>query len=269
MFLDPDFGTQIMKVADRSQVNKGRSMRQDYSKVNPFNANSTLAVLRLIGDGSWWLYDVATWKPLHELSIAQGEPEIRWSPTDPDTFYYVEKNTLFAYHPSTNTYTIVHQFIQCKNSYYSITDKNEGNLSLDGNRIAFYCAKSSKAASTIIVYDIPTNTIIYEGISPQSFGNMDWVSISPSGKYFVIMIDRPVNTLVYDATTGVLVQSIQNIGHADMGYDGSGAEVIVIDGADDPNPQHCEGHTGGCRWIIKYDLVTGVRTNILPMEWDQ
>ena len=272
-FIDPDFGTQITKVTHPSQVNNiGTAVRQDYAKAEPFNANNTYAIFRVIGDGSWWLYETATWNPIRSIDISQGEPELRWSPTDPDTVYYVDREYFGAYHPSTNTFQTIHQFTQCNyspgNNYYALTGQDESNLSTDGTRIAWLCRKSG-GVNSVITYDIPNDRILYEGTLPVALADMDWVSISPSGKYFVIMTDSQW-TRVYDAATGVFQRVLQNFGHADMGWDASGNEVIVVDGADDPTPHTCSFDTGdGCRWIVKYNLATGARTDVFPIRWEQ
>jgi hypothetical protein len=181
-FIDPDFGTTIMKVASPSQIGVGSGVRQDYSKINPFNANNSYAILRAVGDGSWWLYYVNTWTPIRSLAIAQGEPELRWSPTDPNTVYYTDREMFGAYHPSTNTYQVLHTFTQCNyapgNNYFALTGMNEGNLSNDGRRIAWVCRKSS--GQSVIVYEIPTNQILYKSPLTVPFADIDWISISPS-----------------------------------------------------------------------------------------
>ena len=269
-FVDADFGTTVMKIADFTQVagmtgNIGRSVRQDYAKKNPFNANKTKAVFRVIAQGGWVLYDATTWTPIRWLNTVQGEPEIEWSPTDPDTLYFIDRIWFKAYHPSTDTYVTLHAFTQCNfnadatAAYFAITDNDEGNLSQDGKRVAWICQKSG--ANDVIVYDIPSNTVVYEGALPQPFSNIDWLSISPSGKYFVILSN---GIYTYDLTGALVGKETDNYGHADMGIDPNGDEVIVVDGSNDPHPYLDE------RWIIKYNLLNYTRTNLLALpSWSQ
>ena len=64
-------------------------VRHYYSKMNPFNADETRAIL-FSGDGGKHLYDTRSWKPIEDLRVASSDPEIQWHPSDPNLFYYLD-----------------------------------------------------------------------------------------------------------------------------------------------------------------------------------
>jgi hypothetical protein len=86
----------------------------------------------------------------------------------------------------------------------------------------------------IVVYDITTNIITKKLPLPPVLADFDWVSISPLGNYVVVDYatsdtGRYNGIEVYDRQLNFKWQKPLGAGHSDLGIDGSGNEVLVID----------------------------------------
>ena len=88
-YIDPIFKTKIIRISSPEQVNGVSRIRHYYSKSNPFNADESRAIM-YGSEGSIWLYDTSSWKPLNSLKIISSDPEIQWHPTDPNIFYFMD-----------------------------------------------------------------------------------------------------------------------------------------------------------------------------------
>ena len=95
-FVDPIFGTCIMRITDRSQDLPSSSTRtglkNEYSRVQSFNSDESL--LLLYGtNGEWMLYDVSSFKPVGELPLGV---EPRWDSEDPHVIYHIDETHLLG-----------------------------------------------------------------------------------------------------------------------------------------------------------------------------
>lgn len=106
----------------------------------------------------------------------------------------------------------------------------EGNISNDDRYAVLICTKGA-SSYTFMLYDIPNNAIIAtKDVTTTS--DLDWISVSPSGKY--IMANwRTYGTgqyngvELYDQNFNFIRQIYYEDQHGDMGYDGNGREIYV------------------------------------------
>ena len=83
-FRDPVFGTCIVRVTDRhadlSPDDTSAGLKNEYSRVQSFNADGSLILVRGI-EATWYVYSAGSLQPLGQLPI---DIDPRWSATDPN-----------------------------------------------------------------------------------------------------------------------------------------------------------------------------------------
>ena len=91
-FKDPAFGTKIIRI---TQAREGEVFKPAYSTMQAFNADESLLLLYRGGeDAGHVLLDGKTYEPIIELEIIPSDiEEVFWSHSDPDTFFYVSKQS--------------------------------------------------------------------------------------------------------------------------------------------------------------------------------
>src|SRR3990172_1645924 len=208
-YVDPVFKTTVTRITDPSQIGGNVSrVRHYYSKMNPFNADESRAIL-FTSDGGVWLYDARTWNPIKNLRIVSSDPEIQWHPSDPYIFYFLD-------------------FME-----------------------------NSPNVRAMFTYDV-LNDKVSKRISVTERMADDWISVSPSGKYVVIMGgDR---SRIYDIDMNHLRDLPEgSYGHADLCLKADRSDAMVFDGADlqlDHN-----------RNINMADLATGKISILTRIGW--
>jgi len=225
-YKDPVFGTNIQRITSPSQIGRVSRIRHYYSKSNPFNADESRAIMHG-SDGSIWLYDTTTWEPLDSLDVISSDPEIQWHPTDPDIFYHMDYvgNTsnvrgFYKYNIKTHKKKLLRDFPK----YYTARGRLEGNMDKNGRFYALIGKKDKIREG--FVYDIINDKVSKRIQVPSS----DWISVSPSGKYVVVMSDR---SLIYDIEMNLLHELPRGTyGHADLCIGSDGEDYLVFDGAD-------------------------------------
>ncbi len=230
-YVDPAFGTRVTRVTDPSQVPGLKRIRHYYSKANPFNADDTRAIL-FGSDGSTILYDTATWLPLGRLRLASSDPEIQWHPRDPNLFYYLdfmEKSpnvrAMFRYDIRDGSRTLLRDFRE----YDTARSRNEGNMDREGRFYAMVGWRAGRV-SEAFVYDLANDRIGARLPVSESMVD-DWISVSPTGRY-VVMMGRD-RSRVYDIGLRHLRDLPKgSFGHADICLLADGSEALVYDGAD-------------------------------------
>jgi hypothetical protein len=230
-YVDSVFKTTVTRITDPSQIGGNVSrVRHYYSKMNPFNADESRAIL-FSSDGGVWLYDARTWNPIRNLRIISGDPEIQWHPSDPYIFYFLDfmenspnVRAMFTYDTRNDKKTLLRDFKE----YDTARGKLEGNMDMGGRYYALIGKKGKNMEA--FVYDVLNNKVSNR-ISVTERMADDWISVSPSGKYAVIMGgDR---SRVYDINMNHLRDlPLGSFGHADLCLKADGSDAMVFDGAD-------------------------------------
>ena len=109
-FVDPTFGTCLIRVTDRerdpSADDDSRGMVNEYSRVQSFNADGSRLLVYSI-EGWWYLYDAQTLLAFAELPLGV---EPRWHAEDPALIYYLDEMRLMSYDVANETRAEVHDF---------------------------------------------------------------------------------------------------------------------------------------------------------------
>ncbi len=254
--VDPSFHTTITRItdADNDLGLPDKHMRINYARFDIANSDGSMILLLGNSGGGWHLYNGNTFEYIKALNpnyidTGHGDPEQRWDDTDPNVFYHRRGAILYKYTigaPDTNE--VVHNF---KNEYPTATYigvAEEGSPSRDCRYWAFF-VDSGYTRLAYIVYDMETDTIIGEWPNPPS---ANWISMSPSGER-VVVGSYPVKSYKRDFTGEVTVAT--GAGHADLGIDADGNDVIVY-----------FADSGGNNWLNVADIATGIETPLIYWE---
>ena len=247
-FRDPLFGTCIVRVTDRhtdiAPDDPSPGLKNEYSRVQSFNADGSLILLRSI-DAYWYLYDAATLQPLGLLPLYD---EPRWDAVNPHLIYYLDEVMLMAYDVSTGAQRTVHDFREDLpgHSPAAVWTRYEGGPSADARFWGFMAEDEEWIPTAFLVYDLETDQVTVRDVRglPGIEEDVDHVAMSPLGTYFLASFDRacdhdqlgsdphPCGLMVYqhDLTGGRSLLRV--IGHYDPALDAQGREVIIYQDID-------------------------------------
>jgi hypothetical protein len=256
---DPVFGTSVTRITDPVQLPGLTRIRHYYSKSDPFNADGTRAIM-FGSNGSAWLYDAHTWKPIKQLRVGGSDPEIQWHPTDPNQFYFMGRagnsrdvRGMYRYDIRSDSKTLLRDF----SDYDVASGRNEGNMDKAGRYYAL-AGERNKEPVEAFVYDV-VNDKVSRRIPVVRRMVSDWISVSPSGR-FVVMMGKD-RSRVYDIDMNHLRDLPEgSFGHGDICLLADGSEALVYDGAD-----HQLDHN---RNINIADLATGRVTIGVRIGWE-
>jgi hypothetical protein len=246
--VDPEFGTTLTRVSGDPgtpiPVVGGTwptVVYGNYPKDPAWTADGKLLVLKhmsgALGAGWSLVLDGSTYQPLFKLGApAGGGGEWRLHPTLPDVAVYLNPTTGAAGHWNIRT-NVTTQTVAGVSGYTNHElGPSEGNVSYSGRYLVGKAVRSSDSHVVARVLDLDggtTGPVIDLTAAGLGAAGLDWVSISAGGGYVVAQGDfRNVNDTrylrVWSATTGALVQAWDDyiLGHADLGIDAAGEEVI-------------------------------------------
>ena len=221
--------TYIMRISDADALGAGqRYYRHYYSKQQPWNSDGTRLILSIDSSRVYFLNGRTF---AYQLTATNVPEYPKWSNSNPDLMYGViccGAVTFVKYTPSTGTMQNLHTFSEFTDMYLGI---GEGNLS-DDDRYAPLIGVKNISDLTIVIYDTLNNAEVSRKSFPGAKGAMDWTSMSPSGQYVVVNIYDSVAGKsvydIYDKQMNFLRRlGVYGGGHADIGYDTAGNEVIV------------------------------------------
>jgi len=268
-YIDSAFGTKVTRLTD-AVADGAAGYVCYYSKLDPFNADESKILFYQHEIGWWWVYDLQdkTQTRIKQIFNPQTDPQPRWHPTDQNKIRFFYANELRELDIKNNLVTTLSSFP----GYEFVTNHDEGNLSIDGNIVAI-CGRNwpwFTGLSEFFTYNLATG-FVSSKITTTGH-NVDWVSMSPSGKYFVTMTegDQPQNTEppyqwfgldVYDANTMQIypLAYYKYTDHGDIGIE-NGKEFFVVDNAE-------SDYLDRLRHIEKYDFDTGAKTDLLGLDW--
>jgi hypothetical protein len=241
-FIDPTFGTCVVRVTDRdtdiSPDDDSAGLKNEYSRVQSFNADETLVLVRGI-ESTWYLYDASTLQLIKELEIG-GWIDPRWDATDPNILYYTPETSLMAYDVLTDGTWVIHDFLEEVGHYnpVAVWDRGEGSPSADGRYWAFMVEDQDWWTIALLTYDQVEDRVIATLELPRQENEPDSVTISPLGDFVFAQFEPcEVGLGSYELPCGAMVYTrdltdgwglVRNSGHGDLALDRDGNEVFVF-----------------------------------------
>jgi hypothetical protein len=266
-FLDPIFGTCIIRASDRnmdvSSDDPSPGLKNEYSRVQSFNSDGTLFLLYGT-EGTWYLYDSATLRPLQQISIGV---EPRWDSSAPNILYFIDETRLMTYDVSSEEQWILHDFMEDfpGQQLSAVWTRYEGSPSLDSHYWGLMAEDEDWLTFAYLIYDLKEDRIVALREIQKPL-EVDSVTISPLGNYFLAFLDEYCewNQLGDDTSPcGLMVynQDLENgrgllriVGHSDLALDSQGNEVLVYQDIDTDH-------------ISMLDLASGRITPLWPIDF--
>lgn len=270
-FTDLAFGTLIKRISDAratidttNSVRKLTSIEPEYATMSPWNCDQSFFLL--IHDSYFGLYSRAGvyLGPLPFEISASSEP--RWSRSNPALFYYHVDNQLRSYDITSKTVRALRSFAEYDSVIREkrISGKGEGDLSFDGDHIAL-CGDDR----FVFVYQISADTKLDElDTQGHPFDSLyitkNGVLISWGAKGLPVDLSKPsyCGIELFDYNMQFQYQVTNSNGHKDVCLDVDGSPVLVWTNSDEA------GADLACpNGVQKINLVTRVRTCLLPLDW--
>jgi len=245
--IDTLFNTRI------EMLDKSDTAISSYPKVQTWNSNMTLM---RIGNR---LYDAQTLEESlytknsdnpYATLCSRNSDYFRWSNNNSDRFFVLDSSNHLIQGQLNNNNSV-----DCTNVLESFSDyeivhigPHEGNIDENDRHLLLSAKKENDTTIYLILYDIPKHTRVWTKILPDDHwvydegwvpAVMDWISVSPSGRYIVINNRSKANYteglsrydinfenhafLKYNYNGSLYSEG----GHGDMGYDQNQNEVIV------------------------------------------
>jgi hypothetical protein len=185
--VEPVFGTPITRLTDVTAGEyEGPGIQNEYSRVDPENADATLAVLRG-NEGYWYLLDLATGE-LSSLDDAFAEcgqePEPRWDDERSEALYFVCGTELRILDVADGGSALVHDFAPDIPDAVYVRSRSEGSPSLDRRYWAFTADDEDGEALAILVYDAESDQVV--GALDDLPDAIDWVGMDASGAHVLV-----------------------------------------------------------------------------------
>jgi hypothetical protein len=269
-FVDPSFGTCLVRVTDRSRDplpdDRSPGMVNEYARVQSFNAGGS-HLLVYGTDGTWYLYDAQTLQPVRELML---EDEPRWDAADPHSLYYISETSLVRYDVTTGAEELVRDFYEDlpDQDVAMVWTHHEGSPSRDRRYWALMAENQDWVPTTFLVYDQQEDRVVVRDMRgvPGIEDDVDHVTMSPLGTYFLASFDQsclegrlgddghPCGLMVYDRDLAHGRSLLRIIGHYDPALTAEGREVIVYQDIDTDD-------------ISMLDLESGTVTPLWPIDF--
>jgi hypothetical protein len=285
-FVDPTFGRCLVRVTDTKHDlaagDDSKGMINEYSRVQAFNADSSRLLARSI-DGGWYLYDAATLLPLGELPLGD---EPRWDAEDPARIYYLDEMRLMFYDIPSSSQTEVHDFSGDfpGQDVASVWTRYEGRPSRDSRTWGLMAEDEEWLPVAFVVYDRLADVVTIRDMRgvPGVEDDVDHVTISPQGTYFLASFDRaceegqrgddghPCGFMVYDRDLNNGRGLLRIIGHYDAALDADGREVIVYQDIDTDQIAMLDLESGQVTALWDIDFShTGIGLHFSGLAYDR
>lgn len=254
---EPSYGTCLVRATDYVADGVSGFARNDYSRRQAFNADSTKYIIYGLDDGTWQLYDVNTRSRIKQLAGPASDAEPQWSDSNPDKLYYLPTNgvgmRINELTVSTNTTRVIADLatrLKAKwpGAYYAST-KSEGSPSKDGRYWCLVVEDVDWNSLGVVTWDRDTDTIL--GSMNTNGDRPDHVSMSPSGDYCVVSGDGPRGTVAYSRDFATSRKLHHKSEHSDIAIDANGDDVYVT--------VDIQSNAGD---VFMLNLRTGARTRL-------
>jgi hypothetical protein len=237
-FNDLRFGTSLIRATEID----GYRGRHEYSRFDPFNADQSMIILD--PEELWNVYSTESfpYNQTSNLVMTVHLEEPRWDPDDSNLIWGLDEFSIRAANVLTHQTTIIKDFTQdaiigpiiTQENVFRITTRDEGESSLDKRYWAFFLQGDEQEDYNqryIFTWDAMKDSIlgVYQ-VAPNEV-DVDYVGMSPLGNWVVIGGDpwNGGNLAGQVIANKELTQfhSLGPIGHADVGIDMDGNEVLV------------------------------------------
>lgn len=186
---EPNFNTCLFRATDHRSEPSSFYVRNDYSRRQAFNANSTYFIT-YTNNGSWSLYDANTLQRLRTLTPLAGDAEPQWHPTNPNVLYYLPTNggtKLLKMDVRNNQSSTVVDFAGKLPSWAATAahmwTRSEGSPSANGRYWGFLVYDEDWDMLGYVVWDLQQNRLVG---SRKASDPLDHASMSASGRWFVV-----------------------------------------------------------------------------------
>ena len=225
-FVDPTFGTTIMRVTDEQD---GPNNKTAYSNWPVFNADSTYFHINRKGHGATlYRFDPKKFKilarrPLFEKKLpGGGEPVWEgaiWSAKYPEVIYGHSGASLWAYHVVKKEYQLLRNFADDMVAGGSLTQ-----MTISGDDNIFVLTKRKRGFVGFIIWRRKDNKILYD--EKKIPGHVKRGLADKSGKYVVLLtqqqgegvVEQKVLHLASGKTVDILDDVHSSPGHPDVGH---------------------------------------------------
>jgi hypothetical protein len=258
-FVEPNFKTCVVRVTDHAADGLPGFARNDYSRRQAFNADSS-KIVTSAHDGSWHYYDSNTSKYLGKLPGLGGDAEPQWHPTNPNLLYYFPgfgigmqiRELDVAAGKTRIAADLAGRITAIWPTAKAAWTKDEGSPSADGRYWGLMVDDANWHGLGLLTYDLAADRVIatYD-FAKNKKGRPDHVSMSPTGSYIVVSWDDGPCAFSRDFSQS---RKLHHKGeHSDLALDAAGDDVYVsID---------YEGSGGP---VYMTNLRTGKRTVLFP-----
>ena len=285
-FADPTFGTCLVQVTDRAQdlspEDTSTGMANEYSRVQSFNADGSRLLVRST-EGTWYLYDAQTLEPIGPLPVA-AEP--RWDAEDPNVLYFSDGTQLLSLDVAGGEATLVHDFAGDfpDQQLSAVWTRYEGRPSRDTRYWGLMAEDAGWLPVAFVVYDRQTDQATVRDMRgvPGTEEDVDHVTISPLGTYFLASFDRacdpgtlgddahPCGLMVYDRDLTNGRSLLRIIGHYDVALDAEGQEVVIYQDIDADQIAMLDLETGAVTPLWQIDFShTGIGLHFSGLAYDR
>jgi hypothetical protein len=250
-FTDSRFGTV------QTRITQTTTLVQEYSRFDPFNCNQSMILFYDFTSGNGLVYRTTSApydQPANLVLTIDDLDERRWDPSDPNIIWGFRDLSIVKLDVTTGVETVVKDFrtdaaiapiLQAYPDIYRITCMDEGESSRDKR---YWALALQNFGSTdpdldyaylyLFTWDRVQNKVLGKYFLPvDQRQNLDWVGMSTLGNWVVVGggsdAGVPPNWGLMMASQDFSVWHLlhENTGHADVGLDTRGREVIVMQNA--------------------------------------
>lgn len=237
---ESNWGTCQVRVTDHDADGVGFFARNDYSRRQAFNADSTRQLIYAL-DGKWHIYDTVTNQRVGALPNLAADAEPHWHHKLPNVLFYLPTNGVgmkfYRLNVKTGTADELGDFSErLKQKWpkaYAASTKSEGSPSADGRYWCFMVQDAQFKTLGIFTWDKSEDIIL--GMADIKTGP-DHVSMSPTGNYCVVSNYNASGVVAYDrnllsskriTALGIGGQANEFGQHSDIGLDANGEDMFI------------------------------------------
>lgn len=231
------------------RVVAAEGLRHEYARHDPFNRDCSKVLLLAIAEGRWNVYRT-TEAPYDQAgnfvrSLEAEEP--RWDRDDPNALFATQEFRIFRINVETGESSVIKDFradpilrpiLESEPDLYRITMKDEGEASRDRRYWAFIVqgANDDYRARYLLVWDRDTDRVLGIRKLTLNESRIDWVGMSPLGNWVLIGAEHDnggelAGFVMTDRSLKHFYPLHYSTGHADVGLDSDGNEVVVMQNA--------------------------------------